>query len=531
MRFLRVLRRTWLAGVVALLAFTAGFSLPGTARAGGPAVGYDDFAIEQFYDELAPHGEWVYHPVHGYVWLPRAVGPDWRPFTVGNWIYTNEYGWYWDSYEPFAWAVYHYGRWGFDPAYNWYWVPGDTWSPAWVQWRYGDEYVGWAPEPPRAYGGGAYGAPVHYSPVPPERSWVFVRPRYLTSPVVRSYAVPRTSISIALSFSKHVYRPEYRGGHVYNYGMPRKRWSRLTRQRIEPLKIHRGRSKARPRAGSGRSSGDLYVYAPRVKKGARPKRPPRNVNQARTRANANTGRIQTNPARARGARPNPNKPRALGSPAAGKPNIAGPRPRARAPQARPGGKRPHNANAPMPRPNKRATAKPGGPKTGNGAKAKRGPKKPSNANASKHKPNAKAANVQPGRKNGNGPKAKSGQKKPGAKAPASKPKPKPASAKPKPKPKAASAKPKPKPKPKPKAAVKPKPKPKAAAKPKPKPKPKPKAAGKPKPKPKAAAKPKPKAAAKPRPKPKPKAASAKPRPKPKPKPKSAKSRKGGGKRG
>ena len=47
MRFLRVLRRMWLAGVVALFAFTAGFSLPGTARAGGPAVGYDDFAIEQ----------------------------------------------------------------------------------------------------------------------------------------------------------------------------------------------------------------------------------------------------------------------------------------------------------------------------------------------------------------------------------------------------------------------------------------------------------------------------------------------------
>ncbi|MHA1134795.1 MAG: DUF6600 domain-containing protein, partial [Alphaproteobacteria bacterium] len=435
MRFLRVLRRMWLAGLLALFAFAPGFSLPGTARADGPAVVYDDFSIEQFYEELAPYGEWVYHPVQGYVWLPRAVGPEWRPFTVGNWIYTEEYGWYWDSYEPFAWAVYHYGRWGFDPAYNWYWVPGETWSPAWVQWRYGDEYVGWAPEPPRAYGGGAYGAPVHYSPVPPERSWVFVRPRYLTSPVVRSYAVPRTSISIALSFSKHVYRPEYRGGHVYNYGMPRKRWSRITRQRIEPRKIHRGGNRARPRAGRGRSSRDLYVYAPRVKKGARPKRPPRNVNQVRTRANVNRGAVQANPARARGvrpnpntprargARPNPNKPRALGSPAAAKPNIAGPRPRARAPQARPGGKRPPNANA--------ANVK-RGLKNGNGPKAKSGqkkpgPKKPLNANASKPKPNAKAANVKPGPKNGNGTKAMSGQRKPGPKpsnANASKPKPK-----------------------------------------------------------------------------------------------------------
>ena len=115
MRFRSVLRRTWLAGVLALLAFAPWISLPGTARADGPAGVYDDFTIDQFYLELAPYGEWVHHPVQGYVWLPRAVGPDWRPFTVGNWIYTEEYGWYWDSYEPFAWAVYHYGRWGFDP--------------------------------------------------------------------------------------------------------------------------------------------------------------------------------------------------------------------------------------------------------------------------------------------------------------------------------------------------------------------------------------------------------------------------------
>ena len=82
----------------------------------------------------------------------------------------------------------------------------------------------------------------------------------------RSYAVPRTSISIALNFSKHVYKPEYRGGNVYNYGIPRKRWSKITRQRIEPRKIYRGRHKARPRARQGRSSRDLYVYAPRARR-------------------------------------------------------------------------------------------------------------------------------------------------------------------------------------------------------------------------------------------------------------------------
>ena len=31
---------------------------------------------------------------------------------------------------------------------GWCWVPGYTWGPAWVSWRYGDGYCGWAPLPP-----------------------------------------------------------------------------------------------------------------------------------------------------------------------------------------------------------------------------------------------------------------------------------------------------------------------------------------------------------------------------------------------
>ncbi len=166
----RTVKRVLRAGLFALIAFAAAVSLPGTAKLGlgGPAMAQDGFAIDQFYDELAPYGEWIAHPRYGYVWLPRTVAPDWRPYTVGKWVSTDEYGWYWDSYEPFAWAVYHYGRWGFDAGYGWYWVPGDTWAPAWVQWRYGNEYVGWAPEAPTPYGGYAYGGPAGYAPPPPQ---------------------------------------------------------------------------------------------------------------------------------------------------------------------------------------------------------------------------------------------------------------------------------------------------------------------------------------------------------------------------
>ncbi|HEX4138962.1 MAG TPA: DUF6600 domain-containing protein, partial [Candidatus Methylacidiphilales bacterium] len=47
------------------------------------------------------------------------------------------------------------------------WVPGYTWAPAWVSWRYGDGYVGWAPLPPDSlagidYSGDGYDADYGY---------------------------------------------------------------------------------------------------------------------------------------------------------------------------------------------------------------------------------------------------------------------------------------------------------------------------------------------------------------------------------
>ena len=69
----------------------------------------------------------------------------------GHWVYTDEWGWYWvsdDDEDDWGWVTYHYGRWAFDRRLGWFWVPGDEWAPAWVDWRYGGDYVGWAPLPP-----------------------------------------------------------------------------------------------------------------------------------------------------------------------------------------------------------------------------------------------------------------------------------------------------------------------------------------------------------------------------------------------
>ena len=231
--------RRLLTMFVAVTALAAALSVPrlpgGISNLGGPAAAQQSIDVDYFYDALDAYGEWVWHPRFGYVWLPGNVRESWRPYTVGHWVYTDEYGWYWDSYEPFAWAVYHYGRWGYDPDYGWFWVPGDTWAPAWVNWRYSDNYTGWAPIGPGS-GGYAYGAPVDYDP-PVAESWVFVQPRYMTSRTIYHYALPVADLNIAFIGATNVYRPVYRTGVVFNFGVPRERVVKVVNRPIVVKKI------------------------------------------------------------------------------------------------------------------------------------------------------------------------------------------------------------------------------------------------------------------------------------------------------
>ncbi len=107
---------------------------------------------DDFYEPLSPYGEWVVVGTYGRVWRPARVETNWRPYANGHWELTGD-GWYWVSDEPWAWATYHYGRWQLVSGYGWVWVPQTQWAPAWVSWREGGGYVGWAPLPPEPRGG------------------------------------------------------------------------------------------------------------------------------------------------------------------------------------------------------------------------------------------------------------------------------------------------------------------------------------------------------------------------------------------
>jgi hypothetical protein len=145
----------------------------------------------EFREALSPYGRWQHHSRWGEVWSVDHVASDWRPYTRGRWIYTDDWGWYWDvgsEEADWGWVTYHYGRWVYDGELGWIWVPGEDWGPAWVDWRYGDDYVGWAPLPPDELLVSYRDDPVY---------WSFVRPRYLLAPrVFLVFAPPRDRIVI-----------------------------------------------------------------------------------------------------------------------------------------------------------------------------------------------------------------------------------------------------------------------------------------------------------------------------------------------
>ncbi|HEU5395808.1 MAG TPA: DUF6600 domain-containing protein, partial [Verrucomicrobiae bacterium] len=133
--------------LLSMTACIAGMLAAGTMGASAAfevSAGISINATADFQQPLAPYGEWVSVGSYGRCWRPDGIEADWQPYSVGQWVWTDA-GWYWQSDEPFAWACYHYGSWVQDPNYGWVWVPGTDWAPAWVVWRSGGGYCGWAP--------------------------------------------------------------------------------------------------------------------------------------------------------------------------------------------------------------------------------------------------------------------------------------------------------------------------------------------------------------------------------------------------
>lgn len=181
----RALRCALVAVSAALLAGAGPIAIGALA----PAHAQASVSVE-FREALGPYGEWRHSGRWGDVWVPR-VEQGWRPYTVGHWVYTNDWGWYWEAADreaQWGWVAYHYGRWIFDSDLGWAWIPDSKWGPSWVVWRRGHGQIGWAPMPPERL-------VVEYREDP--RVWIFVRDREFIAPDVVSVVLPPREVTVA----------------------------------------------------------------------------------------------------------------------------------------------------------------------------------------------------------------------------------------------------------------------------------------------------------------------------------------------
>jgi hypothetical protein len=248
-----------------------------------PKAESQDFSVEFFYNNLNG-GSWIEVGNYGYCWQPDAAVSDtgWRPYSDGYWAYTDD-GWTWISYEDFGWATYHYGRWVRLADYGWIWVPGYEWGPAWVSWRTGGNYIGWAPLPPETefvYTSRPLTGhldiefdigPAYYN---------FVDVRFIGEPVLRSRIVPIQQNVTYINQTVNVTNITYKNKTVYNYGPDINVVNQYSTRPIQRLKLERQTNVdvAAMAKGGGvtRVQGNaLVVAAPReLKRAAKNAEPP-----------------------------------------------------------------------------------------------------------------------------------------------------------------------------------------------------------------------------------------------------------------
>jgi len=217
-----------------------------------------NISLQTFYDELSPYGTWIQDPQYGYVWRPDVDQSEFRPYyTNGRWAMT-EYGNTWVSNYDWGWAPFHYGRWVINSYRQWIWLPDTNWGPAWVDWRSGDGYYGWAPMAPSISINLSFGR--RYAV--PEFCWNFIPQRNIYINTFPRYDYGRNNVYIR---NTTIINNTY----VYNrrtyYGGPRVEDIRRATNR--DVTVYRYAESSRP--GASRIGGrEVAIYRPRPDRNA-----------------------------------------------------------------------------------------------------------------------------------------------------------------------------------------------------------------------------------------------------------------------
>lgn len=214
--------------------------------------------MRSIYNYLAPYGRWIYLEPYGFVWTPRHMGSQWRPYRNGRWVMT-EMGWTWIARERWGAIPFHYGRWGYNRYFGWFWVPGRTWGPAWVSWRWNDQYAGWAPLQP----GIEIRAGMDYTSISiniPNLFWTFLQTSHFLDPDINSYALPyERNAALCNSTSMHD-NNYFRNDRIYNEGIAVDLVRRLTQRDVPQYTIQDAQQ-----PGLAKISGkQLQIYRPTI---------------------------------------------------------------------------------------------------------------------------------------------------------------------------------------------------------------------------------------------------------------------------
>lgn len=258
-------------GLRLLLLFCLAASVPLPVQAAARPLSEE---VALFYDALASLGEWLEYKTYGLVWRPTGVDREWRPYTNGRWVLTEE-GYVFETDEPWGWATYHYGNWLQTAEYGWIWVPGRTWYPHTVTWRANDDYVGWTPVPPpdtsdlteteQADAYRAAGADRDYADYSPGSrlsswlasplSWIFVPSSSFLlgwgQPYAPGYSYWRSGVLVPVAYYPVIYErtvyitnyviPDYARRACYNWGPPPAYLVRVYKLKPEELEHRRRR--------------------------------------------------------------------------------------------------------------------------------------------------------------------------------------------------------------------------------------------------------------------------------------------------
>jgi hypothetical protein len=225
---------------------------------------YVDYDV--FYNELSPHGNWYHDPNYGYVWQPNER--NFQPYyTNGYWVMT-EYGNTWVSNYSWGWAPFHYGRWTMGNM-GWVWIPGTQWGPAWVEWRHGGGYYGWAPMGPQIQinvNVGGWNTPNNWFVFVPQRR-VYNRNFYAYQRPYNHVTIYNRTTIINNYYNDRNNRP------IYNYGPRREDIRQYTKRNVPVYQVTNAETRG---ATASPRNNNLSIYRPEVREN-RTSAAPRNV--------------------------------------------------------------------------------------------------------------------------------------------------------------------------------------------------------------------------------------------------------------